>query len=97
MWRCCWGQGGRVLRLVPLAVAGSAVGAALPLLTPAGVFGRIAPILVAFASVALLVQPGVSAWLDKRPAADVWFWPQCGLLAVWIFDGYWGDLWLHPS
>jgi uncharacterized protein len=84
------GQGGRVLRLMPLAVAGSAIGAALLLLTPSGVFGRIVPFLVAFAAAALLIQPGVSAWLEKRPAAGGWFWSQCGLLAVWIFDGYWG-------
>jgi uncharacterized protein len=84
------GQGRRVLQLSPLAVVGSAVGAALLLLTPAGVFGRIVPFLVAFAAVALLVQPRVSKWLEERPGADGWFWPQCGLLAVWVFDGYWG-------
>ena len=84
------GQGRRVLQLSPLAVAGSAVGAALLLLTPAGVFGRIVPFLVAFAAVALLVQPRVSRWLEERPGAGGWFWSQCGLLAVWVFDGYWG-------
>jgi uncharacterized protein len=83
-------QGGRVLRLAPLAIAGSAAGAALLLFTPAGVFGRIVPFLVAFAAVTLLIQPRVSAWLDGRPGARGWFWPQCGLLAVWVFDGYWG-------
>jgi uncharacterized membrane protein YfcA len=84
------GQGRRLLRLAPLAVAGSAAGAALLLLTPAGVFGRIVPFLVAFAAVALLIQPRVSTWLEERPGAGGWFWPQCGLLAVWVFDGYWG-------
>ncbi len=84
------GQGRRVLQLSPLAVAGSVIGAALLLLTPAGVFGRIVPFLVAFAAVALLVQPRVSRWLEERPGAGGWFWPQCGLLAVWVFDGYWG-------
>jgi hypothetical protein len=34
--------------------------------TPAGVFGRIVPFLVAFAAVALLVQPRVSAWLEEQ-------------------------------
>lgn len=57
------GQGRRVLRLAPLAVAGSGVGAVLLLLTPAAVFGRIVPFLVALAAIALLVQPRVSAWL----------------------------------
>ena len=84
------GQGRRVLQLSPLAVVGSVVGAALLLLTPAGVFGRIVPFLVAFAAVALLVQPRVSRWLEERPGAGGWFWPQCGLLAVWVFDAYWG-------
>jgi uncharacterized protein len=85
------GQGRRVLHLSPLAVAGSAVGAALLLLTPAGVFGRIVPFLVAFAAIALLVAPRVTRWLEERPGAGGgWFWPQCGLLAVWVFDGYWG-------
>ena len=84
------GQGRRVLRLAPLAVAGSAVGAALLLLTPAGTFGRIVPFLVAFAAVALLIQPRISTWLEERPGAGGRFWPQCGLLAVWVFDGYWG-------
>jgi hypothetical protein len=84
------GQGGRVLRLAPLAVAGSVAGAGLLLLTPAGVFRRIVPFLVAFAAVVLLVQPWVSAWLEEHRGDGGWFWSSCGLLAVWVFDGYWG-------
>jgi uncharacterized protein len=84
------GQGLRVLRLAPLSVAGSAAGAVLLLVTPAGVFGRIVPFLVAFAAVALLVQPRVSSWLQQHPGNHDGFWARCGLLAVWVFDGYWG-------
>jgi uncharacterized membrane protein YfcA len=84
------GQRRRVLRLAPLAVAGSGAGAVLLLLTPAAVFGRIVPFLVAFAAVALLAQPWVSARLEKRTGSSGGFWPQCGLFAVWVFDGYWG-------
>lgn len=84
------GQGRRVLLFAPLAVAGSVGGAVLLLLTPAGVFARIVPFLVAFASCALLVQPRISAWLQRHPGSDAGFWAQCGLLAVWAFDGYWG-------
>lgn len=84
------GQGRRILRFAPVAIAGSAAGAALLLITPAGVFGRIVPFLVAFAALALLVQPRVSAWLKERPGVSGRFWPQCGLFAVWVFDGYWG-------
>jgi uncharacterized membrane protein YfcA len=84
------GEKRRILRLAPLAVAGSGAGAVLLLVTPAGVFGRIVPFLVAFAAVALLVQPWVSAWLERHTSSSGGFWPQCGLLAVWVFDGYWG-------
>jgi uncharacterized protein len=84
------GQGRRVVRLAPLAVAGSSVGAVLLLLTPAGVFARIVPFLVAFAALALLVQPRLSAWLEKHPGKNTRLLAPCGLLAVWIFDGYWG-------
>jgi len=84
------GQRRQVLRFAPLAVAGSAAGAVLLLLTPAGVFGRIVPFLVAFAAIALLVQPRVSAYLKEHPSNGGAFWPHCGLFAVWVFDGYWG-------
>jgi uncharacterized protein len=84
------GQGRQVLRLAPLAVAGTAAGAVLLLLTPGGVFERIVPFLVAFAAVALLVQPRASSWLEQRPGSGGGLWAQCGLLAVWVFDGYWG-------
>ena len=60
------------------------------LLTPAGVFARIVPVLVAFAALALLAQPRVSSWLEGHPGHRGWFWSRCGLLAVWLFDGYWG-------
>jgi uncharacterized protein len=79
-----------VRRLAPLALAGSAAGAVLLLLTPATVFARIVPFLVAFAALALLLQPRVAAWLDKLPYHDRRFSPQFALLAVWVFDGYWG-------
>jgi uncharacterized protein len=84
------GERRRVLRLAPLAVAGSGAGAVLLLVTPAEVFGRIVPFLVAFAAVALLVQPWMSAWLGRHPGSRGGLWAQCGLLAVWVFDGYWG-------
>lgn len=81
------GQWRQVIKLAPLAVAGSGGGAALLLLTPAGVFQRIVPFLVAFAAVALLAQPLASAWLAERRGGSA---SQAGLCAVWIFDGYWG-------
>ena len=83
-------QGRRLLRLAPLPLVGGAAGAVLLLSTPAGVFGRIVPFLMAFAALALLVQPRVSAWQDKHPGKSGRFLSPCGLFAVWIYDGYWG-------
>jgi uncharacterized membrane protein YfcA len=61
------GQGRQVLRLGPPAIAGTATGAVLLLLTPANVFERIVPFLVAFAAVALLVQPRVPPGWRRIP------------------------------
>lgn len=84
------GQGRHVLLFAPLAFAGSTAGGVLLLLTPARAFGRIVPFLVALAALTLLVQPRVSAFLKEHPGHGDRFWPQCGLSAVWVFDGYWG-------
>jgi uncharacterized protein len=83
-------QGRRFLRLAPLALVGGAAGAVLLLFTPAGVFGRIVPFLMALAALALVVQPRVSAWQDRHPRKSGRFLSPCGLFAVWVYDGYWG-------
>lgn len=49
------GQGGWIKRMIPVAVLGGAVGAALLLSTPAEGFEQVVPILLAFASVAILL------------------------------------------
>jgi len=54
-------------RRAPLAMAGGAVGAALLLLTPPGVFTRVVPFLLVIAALALLVQPRLSAWRERHP------------------------------
>ncbi len=85
------GQGPWLRRWALLIVAGSAAGAALLLATPAGVFGRVVPFLLAFAALALLLQPKVSAWLARRPAGGGrrLLLPG-GLIAASAYDGYWG-------
>ena len=52
------GQGRRVLRLGLVTALGGAAGAAILLLTPAGAFTVVVPVLIAGASLVLLVQPG---------------------------------------
>jgi uncharacterized membrane protein YfcA len=84
------GQGQWLRRWAPLAAVGGAAGAALLLLTPAGVFGRVVPFLVAFAALALLLQPRVSAWQEKHLRKTSRLLLPCGLFAVSVYDGYWG-------
>ena len=84
------GQGPWLQRWAPLTAAGSAAGAALLLVTPAA-FDRVVPFLLAFAALALLLQPAVTAWLARRPAGGGrrLLLPG-GLLAAAVYDGYWG-------
>jgi uncharacterized protein len=83
------GRVGWVRRWSLAAAAGGTAGAVLLLLTPAGSFSRIVPYLVALGSVALLVQPRVSAMRDgqgQRNTAVL----LAGLLAISAYSGYFG-------
>ena len=84
------GQGRQVLRWAPLAVAGSAAGAGLLLVTPEGVFDQVVPFLLAAAAIILLLQPRISAWLDRRRGRSGRFLLPGGLIAGAAYDGYWG-------
>jgi len=89
------GRGAWLLRRAPVAAAGGAIGAALLLLTPPGVFARVVPFLVATGSLTLLAQPRLSA----RRAANVDGpeqhrveprWLAGALLLVSLYNGYFG-------
>jgi uncharacterized protein len=84
------GHGPWLRRWAPIAVAGSAVGAALLLLTPASTFGRVVPFLLASAALALLFQPKISVRLARYPACRGRLLLPGGLLAASAYDGYWG-------
>ncbi|MGH9172135.1 MAG: sulfite exporter TauE/SafE family protein [Acidimicrobiales bacterium] len=73
-----------------VAVAGGAAGATLLLVTPAGVFAKVVPFLIAFASVALLLQPRISAWQERRHGGAHRLLLPCGLLLVCVYNGYFG-------
>ncbi len=53
------GKGPWLVRWAPVSAAGGVAGAALLLSTPAGVFAKIVPFLVAGGSIALLLGPRV--------------------------------------
>jgi len=57
------GQSPTLRRLAVVAAAGGATGAALLLVLPEWWFALIAPLLIAFASLMIFVQP----WLQRRP------------------------------
>ena len=83
------GAQGSLRRGLPVAAAGSAVGALLLVNTSSAAFTRIVPFLVAVGSLALLVQPWLSTMIAQRgdkPGAAVW--PLIGLVSV--YGGYFG-------
>jgi len=73
-----------------LTAIGAAGGTALLLSTPAGVFGRVVPFLLVFASVSLLLQPVVTAWQEKHLSRGNRFLLPCGLFAAAVYSGYFG-------
>ena len=60
------GQRDWLTRYAPVAAAGGAIGTALLLVTPAGVFASVVPFLVLAGSLALLVSP----WMTRRRRAS---------------------------
>jgi len=83
------GQRGRVLRLGLLTALGGATGAALLLVTPSGTFELIAPVLIAVASLVLLVQPRLTA-AAARAGGEHSGPLRFSVFAVAIYTGYFG-------
>jgi uncharacterized protein len=83
------GRVGWLRRWSLAAVAGGTAGAVLLLLTPAGSFSRIVPYLVALGSVALLVQPRLSALRTGHRQANTTVL-LAGLLVISAYSGYFG-------
>jgi uncharacterized protein len=83
------GRVGWLRRWWGAAAAGGTAGAVLLLVTPAGSFNRIVPYLVALGSVALLVQPRVSALRagHRRGNTTVLL---AGLVLTSAYSGYFG-------
>lgn len=83
------GQSGRVVRIGALTALGGATGAALLLLTPAGSFEYVAPVLVAAASLVLLAQRRITSAavnVGGEHSAPLRF----AVFAVAIYSGYFG-------
>jgi uncharacterized protein len=84
------GSGAWLRRWAPVAALGGGAGSALLLVTPAGVFSRVVPFLVIIGSLALLVQPWLSARRPQRPRPGDRLILPIGLFALSVYNGYFG-------
>jgi hypothetical protein len=87
------GQGPLLRRYAPVVLLGGASGAGLLLLTPPGTFAVIVPVLIAGASVVLLLQPRIRRAAERRSAerrARTGPRFAAGLFAVAAYGGYFG-------
>lgn len=77
-------------RWIPVAVVGSLIGAVLLLITPADLFGRIVPFLVATGAVLLLLQPRITSWNDRRRREVGAGTTAAAMTGVTVYNGYFG-------
>jgi uncharacterized membrane protein YfcA len=63
------GQGPRALRLIPLALVGSAAGAYILMHTTERAFMTLVPVLLVFAALLLSIQAKLRVWLKARNAS----------------------------
>lgn len=85
------GQGRRVLRLGLITALGGGTGAAVLLLTPAGTFTVVVPVLIGGASVVLLAQPRLRQLAPPaEPGSRRRLVLIAALYAVAVYVGYFG-------
>lgn len=86
------GRVGWLRAWLPIAAVGGAAGAAVLIATPPGTFSRIVPFLVAAGSLALLLEPRLTA-RRRRGRRHARSWRLAlpfGLLVVSFYNGYFG-------
>ena len=87
------GQARWLKRIIPVAAVGGLVGAVLLLSMPAEGFEKVVPLLLAFASVAILIPPrprkDATVASHQRHTATVMF-ESAAILAICIYGGYFG-------
>ena len=84
------GKGPWLRRWLPVAAVGGALGSALLLATPTRTFGRIVPFLVITGSLALLIQPQLSARHPQPDESRTRVSLPIGLLLLAVYGGYFG-------
>jgi uncharacterized membrane protein YfcA len=87
------GQGRWLRRVVPVALLGGAAGAALLLSTPAQGFARVVPVLIGFASIAILLPKraprGARVASGQRHTVNTMS-EASAILAICVYGGYFG-------
>ncbi len=86
------GTGRFMARGLPVAAAGAALGAVLLLATPPGTFAVVVPFLVAAGSLALLVQPALTALAARRrrPVLEHGLLTLVPIGLISVYGGYFG-------
>lgn len=84
------GQGRWLARWALLTVSGAIVGLTLLLITPDRLFERIVPFFLTVAAIALLLQPWIARWRERRAERQNRFLFPLALFAVSIYSGYFG-------
>ncbi len=77
-------------RWAAVAALGAAAGAGLLLCTPAQVFTRVVPFLVAIGSLALLFEPRLRARRERRTRGSHTLALTTGLIPLAFYNGYFG-------
>ncbi|CAN5177792.1 sulfite exporter TauE/SafE family protein [soil metagenome] len=85
------GQGGFLLRTVPVAVLGGVLGAVLLLNTPAGGFEKLVPILIGFSAIAILLPPAaLTPGEQPRKSRARRVLEATAILLIAVYGGYFG-------
>ena len=84
------GRASWVWRWAAVAAAGGAAGAGLLLSTPPGVFARVVPFLVATGALALLFEPRLTAWRERRASHPGKVALPTGVATLSLYNGYFG-------
>ena len=84
------GKGSWLRRWTAVSAAGGTAGSVLLLATPAGVFSRVVPFLVAAGSLALLLQPWITASSGEAGRGGPRLLLPCGVVGLSAYNGYFG-------
>jgi uncharacterized membrane protein YfcA len=88
------GQRARAIRLGSASVTGGVLGAVLLLSLPEGAFSAIVPALIVIGLLLVVLQPRISAWVDRRHEGargefgPWWVWPT--VFGAGVYGGYFG-------